>query len=49
MKKVKLNAIVEQTQNNYSAYIEEIGGIYATGKTLAEVKNSLLEAIDVFV
>ncbi len=29
MKKVKLNAIVEQTQNNYSAYIEEADVILA--------------------
>ena len=49
MKKVKLTAVIEQTENYYSAYIEEVGGIYATGKTLAEVKNSLLEAIDVFI
>ena len=49
MKKVKITAVIEQTENNFSAYIEEVGGIYATGKTLTEVKNSLLEAIDVFI
>lgn len=49
MKKVKLNAVIEQAENNYSAYIEEVGGIYATGKTLADVKKSLLEAIDVYI
>ncbi|MBR6933157.1 MAG: type II toxin-antitoxin system HicB family antitoxin [Bacteroidales bacterium] len=40
---------MEQADNNYSAYIENLEGVYATGKTLTKVKENLLEAIDVFI
>ena len=46
---MKLFAVVEQADNNYSAYIENLEGVYATGKTLTKVKENLLEAIDVFI
>ena len=49
MRRVKLFAVVEQADNNYSAYIENLEGVYATGKTLTKVKENLLEAIDVFI
>ena len=49
MKPKHLTAVIECTENNYSAYIREVDGIVATGKTLAEVKDNLLEAIDVSI
>ena len=49
MRRVKLFAVVEQADNNYSAYIENLEGVYATGKTLTKVKENLLEAIYVFI
>ena len=49
MKRVTLFAVIERAESNYSAYIENLGGIYATGKSLAKVKENLLEAIDVFI
>ena len=49
MRRVKSFAVVEQADNNYSAYIENLEGVYATGKTLTKVKENLLEAIDVFI
>jgi len=42
----QLTAVVEQTENNFSAYLVEVDGIAATGKTLGEVKARLLDAID---
>ena len=49
MKKTKLSVVIEQTEQNYSAYIEEVAGVYATGCSLAEVKENILDAIDVFI
>ena len=45
----QLTAIIEQTEDNFAAYIEGLDGIVATGKTLGEVKARLLEAIDFFI
>lgn len=49
MKDRQLTAIIEQTEDNFAAYIEGLDGIVATGKTLGEVKARLLEAIDFFI
>ena len=40
-----LTAIIESLENNYSAYIEGIDGVVATGSTIAEIKQNLLDAI----
>ncbi|MBO5387605.1 MAG: type II toxin-antitoxin system HicB family antitoxin [Lachnospiraceae bacterium] len=42
-----LNVIIERTENNYSAYLQEVDGVIAVGKSVAEIKQSLIEAIDV--
>ena len=37
--------IIEQGSNNYSAYVPDLPGCIATGKTLEEVKANIREAI----
>ena len=44
-----LKAIIESTEHNYSAYIEGIDGVVATGNTISEIKDNLLEAIQAFI
>ncbi len=40
-----LVVIVEKADNNYSAYIEQVDGIIATGDTLSEIKENMYAAI----
>lgn len=44
-----LKATIESLSTNYSAYIEKLDGVVATGSTFAEVKDHLNEAIHVFI
>jgi predicted RNase H-like HicB family nuclease len=44
-----LNVIIERSENNYSAYLQEVDGVIAVGKSVAEIKQSLIEAIDVLI
>lgn len=44
-----IKAIIESLEGNYSAYIEGLDGVVATGSTIAEIKANLLDAIDVFI
>lgn len=37
--------IIEKGENNYSAYLPDLPGCVATGKTLAEVKENLSLAL----
>jgi predicted RNase H-like HicB family nuclease len=37
--------IIEPGPNNYSAYVPDLPGCIATGKTLEEVKKNMQEAI----
>jgi predicted RNase H-like HicB family nuclease len=37
--------IIEQGSHNYSAYVPDLPGCIATGKTLEEVKANMREAI----
>lgn len=46
---VTLKAIIETAENNYSAFIEGVDGIVATGSTIEEIKTNLIDALDVFV
>lgn len=43
MKTIKI--IVEETKDGFSAYADNVEGIYAGGETLNEVKSSILNAI----
>lgn len=40
---------IEKTENNYSAFINEINGIVATGETIEEIKKNMIEAIDFYI
>lgn len=42
---VILHAVIERTETNYGAYVEEIDGVGGLGNTLAEVKESLKEGL----
>ena len=44
-----LKATIESLENNYSAYLEDIDGIVATGSTIEEIKANLLDALDDYV
>jgi len=38
--------IIEQGERNYSAYLPDLPGCIATGKTLDEVRQNMSEAVD---
>lgn len=38
--------IIEQGERNYSAYLPDLPGCIATGKTLEELKQRMSEAIE---
>ena len=40
-----LHAVIEKTENNYGAYVEELTGVGGIGDTLDEVKESLKEGL----
>jgi predicted RNase H-like HicB family nuclease len=40
-----IGIIVEETKDGFSAYAENVEGIYAGGETLVAVKQSVLNAI----
>lgn len=44
-----LRIIIERAENNYSAYIDGIDGIIATGKTVDEIKANMVESINAFI
>lgn len=46
---VLLRVIIERAENNYSAYIDGIDGITATGSTIDEIKRNIITAIEAFV
>jgi predicted RNase H-like HicB family nuclease len=43
MKTIKI--IIEKTKDHYSAYAENVEGVYGAGETVAEAKESILQAI----
>lgn len=44
MKQVKI--VIECSKDNYSAYAENVEGVYGGGDTVAEAKQSIIEAIE---
>ena len=44
-----LKAIIETTANNYSAYVEGLDGVAATGSTLSDIKENLTYALEELV
>jgi predicted RNase H-like HicB family nuclease len=37
--------LIEKAENNYAAYVPDVPGCVATGKTLEEVKQQIQEAL----
>jgi len=46
MIKVKYLAVIEQGSDNYSAYLPDVPGCVATGKTLEETLRRLARALE---
>ena len=44
-----LTAIIETSETNFGAYLKEVDGVIGIGDTLADVKKSLLESIDIII
>ncbi len=44
----KLTVMVVRGDDQYAAWIEEIPGIYAAGDTVKEVKDDLIESIEIY-
>ncbi|MDR0572427.1 MAG: type II toxin-antitoxin system HicB family antitoxin [Tannerella sp.] len=42
----KVVVTVELSENNYSAYLEDLPGCVSTGKTFDELKSNIREAVD---
>lgn len=42
---MKYLVIIEKINNNYSAYLPDVSGCIATGKTIEETKNNITEAL----
>ncbi len=45
----RLKVIIESGENNYSAYIEEVGGIGVVGDTIEEIKKNMREAVEFYI
>ena len=43
---MKYLIIIEKTNKNYSAYLPDVPGCIATGKTIEETKKNMKEALD---
>lgn len=43
----RLCVIIERTANNYSAYIDGLDGVVATGSSVKDIKKNILASIDV--
>jgi hypothetical protein len=46
MKQIKI--IIEKSANHYCAFAENIEGIYGSGSSVLEAKNSIIESIKLF-
>ena len=44
-----LRVIIERADNNYSAYIDGVDGIVATGNSVDEIKTRMASAITEFL
>jgi len=42
---MRYGVVVEQAEGNYSAYVPDLPGCVATGRTKEEVENNIREAI----
>lgn len=46
---MKYGVVIEKADNNYSAYVPDLPGCIATGRTLEEVRELLKEAIELHI
>lgn len=46
---MKLQAVIEKAEGNYSAYIEGLDGVVATGVSMEQIKKNLVDALGVYV
>lgn len=44
-----ITVIIERAEDNFSAYVREVDGITATGKSIDEIKAAIREAIEEFI
>ena len=42
---MRYTILIEKAENNYAAYVPDVPGCVATGRTLAEVKQQIQEAL----
>jgi predicted RNase H-like HicB family nuclease len=45
----EVTAFIERAENNYSAYLNGIDGVVATGSSVDEIKTNMVAAIGVFI
>ena len=43
---VRYAVVIEKAQNNYAAYVPDLDGCVATGKTVEETESSIRQAIE---
>jgi predicted RNase H-like HicB family nuclease len=44
--RVRYAVVIEKVQNNYAAYVPDLDGCVATGKTVEETERLIREAIE---
>ena len=44
-----LTVMIERTDNNYSAYLKEVDGVVATGKTVNDIKKGIVNSIQTLI
>jgi predicted RNase H-like HicB family nuclease len=44
--RVRYAVVIEKAQNNYAAYVPDLDGCVATGKTIEEAERLIREAIE---
>lgn len=42
----KVTVVIERAENNFSAYVQDVDGIIATGESIDEIKSSIINAIE---
>ncbi len=46
---MKYLIVIEQTNNNYSAYLPDVPGCIATGKTRDEARQNVVDALELHI
>jgi predicted RNase H-like HicB family nuclease len=48
MESKRHKVIIEKTNSGYSAFVKEARGVVTTGRNEQELKNNIIEALDLF-